>query len=456
MKKLIVTVIFVIALSLFSFAQNAQTPYQKKQFELAKKYFQIFYGYQMTMSESVFFEQIAEGKEVRDFLLGLGILSYAMEHSEAQVEYVLAQMEKEYEAAEKLKNETDFRLEKEAKDLKAKKDYKNTDVEAIRKNVKSKFEKWNTKGEFEKESYYIERLKNESQTVFDSICMEQIKARVDTISDSFHSEILLYNSEDEFFPLKFEFNNIEWQCNLNVPIAQAENFKKNFYDINFEIDEYDWVYVGDRLCPTLLTTKYPNSAKFQWTPKYKLPVTLSNTQTEITLPFDSLEIVNKYLDGYVFKLSEAKQRKYARNTDQLTIIEDASIVYVSYINVLFLDGRDKESNKSSKIWKLKINFTLSANKLVSSGSKTVYIRIKRPDGSYISSGGTFTVGDSQLSYTDSRNIIYDNNQTLNVSVYHKLTETLSFGEYLVGIYMDGNKIGESSFLIDEEGNAYCR
>ena len=158
MKKLIVTVIFVIALSLFSFAQNAQTPYQKKQFELAKKYFQIFYGYQMTMSESVFFEQIAEGKEVRDFLLGLGILSYAMEHSEAQVEYVLAQMEKEYEAAEKLKNETDFRLEKEAKDLKAKKDYKNTDVEAIRKNVKSKFEKWNTKGEFEKESYYIERL----------------------------------------------------------------------------------------------------------------------------------------------------------------------------------------------------------------------------------------------------------------------------------------------------------
>ena len=90
-----------------------------------------------------------------------------------------------------------------------------------------------------------------------------------------------------------------------------------------------------------------------------------------------------------------------RNTELLTTIEDASIVNASHISVVFLNGRDRETNKSGKIEKLKINFTLSANKLASSGQKTVYLRIKRPDGYLISSGSTFTAGDSQLAYTES-------------------------------------------------------
>ena len=137
-----------------------------------------------------------------------------------------------------------------------------------------------------------------------------------------------------------------------------------------------------------------------------------------------------------------------RNTELLTTIEDASIVNASHISVVFLNGRDKETNKSGKIEKLKISFTLSANKLASSGQKTVYLRIKRPDGFLISSGSTFTAGDTQLAYTDSRIITYEN-QALDVSVYHKVTEPLSVGKYLVSLYMDGNMIGESSFLIEK-------
>ncbi len=137
-----------------------------------------------------------------------------------------------------------------------------------------------------------------------------------------------------------------------------------------------------------------------------------------------------------------------RNTELMTTIEDASIVNASHINVVFLNGRDRETNKSGKIEKLKINFTLSANKLASSGQKTVYLRIKRPDGYYISSGSTFAAGDNQLSYSDSRPITYDN-QALDVSIYHKVNEQLSVGKYEVSLYMDGNKIGESSFIIEK-------
>lgn len=173
---------------------------------------------------------------------------------------------------------------------------------------------------------------------------------------------------------------------------------------------------------------------------------------------DSLNILNQQLiaenemvrtenDRYKSENDELVDR----NTELLTTIEDASVVNASHINVSFLNGRDKETNRSSKIEKLKISFTLSANKLASSGQKTIYLRITRPDGYVISSGNTFTVGDSQLSYSDSRIITYDN-QSLDVAIYHKVDKDknpLTAGKHGISLYMDGNKIGESSFLIEK-------
>ena len=320
MKMLVVT-IFSLTLSLSIFAQNAPTPYQKKQLELAKKYFQILYGYQMTMADAVFFEQLAEGKDVRDFLLGLGFINYMATHSEAQCESLFTQMEKEYKAAEKLKNATDLKLEEEAKERAAQKEkdaedraaqeaYENLDAVVIRKGIKSEFEKWNAKGEFEKENDYISRLEHQSQTVFDSICLKHILLRESYISIYFANKRLSYNAEDEFFTFLFEYNNIECKSIIKVPIAQAENFKNDFKDINLYFDDYDWVYVENNLFPTFWTTAYPPNAKFRDKPKYSssiTPVTKQTETTEITEPFDNLGIDNKYLKGYIFKLSEAKR-----------------------------------------------------------------------------------------------------------------------------------------------------
>jgi hypothetical protein len=173
---------------------------------------------------------------------------------------------------------------------------------------------------------------------------------------------------------------------------------------------------------------------------------------------DSLNILNQQLiaENEMVKTENDRYKSendelVDRNTELLTTIEDASVVNASHISVTFLNGRDKETNRSSKIEKLKIGFTLSANKLAESGQRNVYLRIKRPDGYIISSGGTFTAGDSQLSYTDTRVITYEN-QSLDVSIYHKVNrdkDPLTAGKYGVSIYMDGCKIGESSFIIEK-------
>lgn len=183
--------------------------------------------------------------------------------------------------------------------------------------------------------------------------------------------------------------------------------------------------------------------------------TLRSIMKHYVFQIDSLNTLNQQLTAENEMVRTENDRYKSendelvdRNTELLTTIEDASVVNASHISVVFLNGRDKETNKSGKIEKLKINFTLSANKLASSGQKTVYLRIKRPDGYYISSGGTFAAGDSQLSYSDSRNITYEN-QSLDVSIYHKVTEQLTVGKYGVSLYMDGKMIGESSFLIEK-------
>lgn len=331
MKKIIVTTLAIV-FSLSVFAQNTPTPYQKRQLELSKKYFQIFYGYRMSMADEVFYEQLAEGKDAQEFLLAMGILGYAMNHSEAQVKKVLTQMKNEYAAAEKLKNATDIRLEKEAKaraEQAAKEQklkevqeaYEKTDVGTISKNIKSAFEKWNLKGEFEKEADYAGRLLNQSQTAFDEICLEQIKDVIKNKNEYYwKKELLPYNAENEFFTVSFKINDLEWQSNINISIAKAEDFKNKFSDLRFNIGDYNWNFVENSLCPTVVTLE--NNYKEV---KYDFPVLLSN-QSEITQSFDNLQIDNQYLRGYVFKFSNAKAiaEQQEREKQRLDLLELAT------------------------------------------------------------------------------------------------------------------------------------
>jgi len=143
LKVICLIVLFLISASNVLLAQNIKpTAYQKRQLELSKKYFQIFYGYNMTMADEAFYNQLAEGNDAQEFLLAMGILSYAMNNSEAQVKKVLTQMEYEYEQAEKLKTAVDYQREKDAK-------YAKTDAGKIKAQIKEEFENWNKKGEFE-------------------------------------------------------------------------------------------------------------------------------------------------------------------------------------------------------------------------------------------------------------------------------------------------------------------
>lgn len=317
MYKRVYSIIIVLILNLTFitvYSQNTQpTPYQKKQLELSKKWYQILAGYQMSMTDEAFYEQMTAGKEANDFVLGLAIFNYAATHSKTQCEKVFTQMGNEFKQAEKLKNATDFKLEQEAKAHKLKMEkekillaeqeaYQKTDVGNIRRNVQSAFEKWNQKGEFEKEIDYAERLKTQSQKAFEEICIKQIKDKIKNYNNeyNFKKELSTYDSENEFFTVSFKINGVEWQNKINIPISQAQNFKTEWSDLDSEINDYDWCFVENSLCPTVITLRNQDN-----TSKYKFPLSLNN-QLDISYSFDNLGIDNPYLSGYIFKYSNAK------------------------------------------------------------------------------------------------------------------------------------------------------
>jgi len=237
----------------------------------------------------------------------------------------------ELKQAEELMTEVELQRKKEA-DAKKEQEaaYAKTDAGVIKKNIKTAFWEWNQKGEFEKETDYTIRLKNQSKETFEKICLEQIKKRIKEIRDynsskdyntsslqhsynfmggfvslryknTAQKELLTYDSKNEIFPITFKFNGLIWQNQINIPISQAENFKKNWREEFSEvtINEQNWCFIENYLCPTLVVFEVQNA-------KYELPLSVTN-QSDIIYTFSDLGIDNSYLKGYVFSLSEIRR-----------------------------------------------------------------------------------------------------------------------------------------------------
>ncbi|MDR0754697.1 MAG: hypothetical protein LBF04_04835 [Prevotellaceae bacterium] len=311
---------------------QTKTAYEKKITEITTKYFKIFYGYNraLTMYEQAQIELLTDS-ELGQAFLAVGILGYAANHTETQVKSMVKQMEFDYKQAEKLKTSVDIQREKARKEEQARKEkeeaeqkareiYLRSDKGKIEENIKTAFEKWAVKGEFESSAKYEERLKNQSQSKFTETCIEQIRERT---NGNIYKELLPYDADNECFTIKFSKKcgyacGIEWQSKLNIPINQAKDFKGHFRDGDFytKINDYDWCFVNDTLCPTIVTlsrgkkifNREKSQHEFITEEAYNLSVTIPN-QTEITVQFDNLGIDNQYLAGYVCKYSEIAKKK---------------------------------------------------------------------------------------------------------------------------------------------------
>lgn len=115
-----------------------------------------------------------------------------------------------------------------------------------------------------------------------------------------------------------------------------------------------------------------------------------------------------------------------------------------------LTSKEKESNKISRITKLKVSFTILKNITSETGMRTVFLRIERPDGQLLmhSKNDTFKFEDQQLNFSAKRSIEYGGQETPAYIVYDVDSGELMNGEYGIELFTDGELIGNGKFSLN--------
>jgi hypothetical protein len=370
--------LFCLLMTLFCFGNNlysqVKTPYEKKKEEISIRFLK-----KMGITTT----EINQAKELGDMGLIL-LMGQAIQNMEAkdplEALSIMAEFDKEIKATEKLKSEADFKKEREKKDAAERKQnlaiqerqrlenerqqkekenqnklnqekkkqeqetrYKNSDYVQIINSVSTNFNSWLKKNEFEKSEDYNIRIQ-ERGMFFDSICDEVIKKQIylqthmnreheseadyynDEANPPYYIEVMPYNADLEFFPIKIHYREFEFSESLNIPIEDAKTFKNDLENFEIFLPEsvIDWCFMEHYLFPRKIFIEHSSSNK-----RHELILSLKNqsskfifTSSEMNLTNFQFEEIKYDSENYELKrqqyLIEQKEKQFNTYIDKAT------------------------------------------------------------------------------------------------------------------------------------------
>ncbi len=140
--------------------------------------------------------------------------------------------------------------------------------------------------------------------------------------------------------------------------------------------------------------------------------------------------------------------------------EEASTLHASGFNISAIqvksNGKESETTKAKKADLLRISFYLDENRITKTGSKSLYLVVKGPDGNTITipsagSGTLQTKQDGEITYTTAINVDYEQGKRVPVSYDWHQNGKYQQGDYTIQIYNNGYKIGEGSKTLKKSG-----
>lgn len=158
---------------------------------------------------------------------------------------------------------------------------------------------------------------------------------------------------------------------------------------------------------------------------------------------ENVEVKNKYSQATA-QISNLSAEKKSLN-EKVTL---AAQLDATNISVLPTNKRGKKAKKVKDVKKLAISFTIVKNITATTGNKTIYVRIAKPDNEILtkSSANTFTYEDRNIGYSIKKYIEYTGEEQ-QVTVYWDVEEFLPAGTYHVYLFADGNMIGQNAFSL---------
>lgn len=170
---------------------------------------------------------------------------------------------------------------------------------------------------------------------------------------------------------------------------------------------------------------------------------------------DSLNTLNNEL-----RVAAAEAKKEARQnktqyenlkttTEELgKQVELGSIVKGRGMTIVGINANGKDTDRSSRVAKLKTCINLVENSIAKKGPRNVYIRVKGPDGILMTQNPMqmFTVAGEEMIYSASREVDYQGDE-VEICIYFEYGEQFTKGVYTVEAFTTEGRLGSADLLL---------
>ncbi|MDO9254262.1 MAG: hypothetical protein Q7U54_02030 [Bacteroidales bacterium] len=268
---------------------------------------------------------------------------------------------------------------------------------------------------------------------------------------------MLVNQKKEIIVREKDSDNvqIDLQGQLDSLLAEHERVKVSYGELSNSLSERDSIInVKANEIKKLLGSKAELAVV-----KRKLAQLQQITQVYET-QIDSLFTVNRKLKAendkikIDYNLEQQKTNDLSKDKQALNEkITGASVLKAYKISAIAYKSKgvdkEKETDKASRADKIKVCFTVSENKLVSSGYKRFFVRIARPDNVILTRGPAYTfqfLGQT-LQFSAMETLNYEGDAA-DVCTYFERPANgteLSKGRYVVSVFTEDREIGQTSF-----------
>ena len=183
--------------------------------------------------------------------------------------------------------------------------------------------------------------------------------------------------------------------------------------------------------------------------------TLREIMKSYIVQIDSLNTKNQKLISENTEVRSALDQARKNNEDLSKEKEDlnskvemASVLSAKSILASPLNKRGKDTEKASRVTKIKVCFTIRENSIVAAGEKEVFLRITRPDELVLATSeqDVFPYDGKKIVYSAKRTVAYEN-KDVDLCIFWDNTGQLIPGNYGVDIFCESKLIGSGNFTL---------
>ncbi len=211
----------------------------------------------------------------------------------------------------------------------------------------------------------------------------------------------------------------------------------------------------DQLIERIQKTEATNRAQIK---QYEKELgTLRSIMKHYIVQIDSLNTLNTTLrqDAVAARREAAENRRQyeelSRTTDNLSKqVAQGSVVKGREVTLVAINSSGKETDRSSRTEKFRACVNLVENAIAKSGYRTIYIRVKGPDGILLTDDRQrlFTCDGEQMIYSASREVDYQGEE-IEICIFFSAFPAgeYSKGVYTVDVYSTEQKLGSADCLL---------